>query len=330
MAVVKRREGATVAAAAKVAAKPATRKPKVKAPRSSSELQLPTKKSEPLQDMSQYSILVYGPPKIGKTSFLASFPDILFFFFEVGGKALSVHRFPQDQECVETWEQFVRGVDLLEKTDRFSCVAIDTGAAAYQLCSDWVCKSLGINNPGNDKYGKRDRSGIGWIALREEFAKQVRRIQHTGRGCHFVAHSKQETIETRGGPEFHKILPRFTGQCEQIVVPVVDHIFYIDTYRLKSGGVGRVLMTKGDDLVTAGHKTGSLAVMPRYVLLPEDKPEKDYEVISKAFRGDESVGLRTEDLMVSASTSEAVAEGLSRAKDEAALARIAAAEGGGD
>jgi len=328
MAVVKRREGATVAAAAKVTAKPAIRKPKVKAPRSSSELHLPTKKSEPLQDMSQYSILVYGPPKIGKTSFLASFPDILFFFFEVGGKALSVHRFPPDQECVETWEQFVRGVDLLEKTDRFGSVAIDTGAAAYQMCSAWVCQTLGINNPGNDRYGKRDKSGIGWITLREEFAKQIGRIQHTGRGCHFTAHSKQETIETRGGPEFHKIVPRLTGQCDQIIVPIVDQIFYIDTYRLKAGGVGRVLMTKGDDLVTAGHKTGSLAVMPRYVLLPEDQPGKDYEVISQAFRGDESVGLRAEDLMVSAAMTDAAAEGLGRAKNDAARGRIGVAKGG--
>ncbi len=294
----------------------------------SSSLQLPTAKTEVETDLARYSILVYGPPKIGKSSCLASFPHPLFFFFEVGGKGLEVYRFPPDQECIETWDQVIRGVDLLETTDKFANVVFDTGAAAYSLCLEACCKELRIPDIGSDTSGKKDRSAKGWKLLEREFYHQINRIQRTGRAVHFTAHSKVQQIESRSG-EFTRIIPRFTGQCERIITPLVDHIFFIDYYRLTAGGVGRVLLTKGDDLVQAGHKSGKVAPMPRYILLPEDKPDDDYKVIAAAFRG-ELEGLRPEDLKASATTSDAGAEMLETSKDDAARAALAAARGGAE
>ncbi len=177
--------------------------------------------------------------------------------------------------------------------------------------------------PDTAKTGKRDRSGAGWRFLENEFRSQIKRIVATGRGLHFTAHSKEAQIETRSGQEFVKIVPRFTGQCDRIIVPLVDHVFFIDYFRLKAGGVARVLITKGDDLIVAGHKKGT---MPRYLLLPEDEPERDYEVVSAAFKGDKSNALDATQIMVSASTSEAGAEALG--KEKRAKARESAKGGG--
>ena len=62
--------------------------------------------------------------------------------------------------------------------------------------------------------------------------------------------------------------------------------------------------------------------MPRYIRLPEDEPEKDYEVLSAAFKGDESNALGPDEIAVSASTSDAGAEALSKAKREDTMRKL--------
>ena len=325
MAEVKRR----ILSAAKASPKAKSKNPirvKDKTIQLASSLQLPTTKTVIETDLASYNILAYGQPKIGKTTIFASFPDPLFFFFEIGGKALSVFKFPSDQPCVETWEEVIRGVDLLETTDRFENVVFDDTAAAYSLCMDYVCRQLKIKRIEQDTSGKRDRSGLGWQALKMEFRHQIDRIQRTRRAVHFTAHSKDQKIETRS-TEFTRIVPRFTGQCESIIVPLVDHIFFVDYYRLTAGGIGRVLLTKGDDLVQAGHKSGAFKPMPRYILLPEDEPQRDYEIIAAAFRGEEK-GLDVSELQASAVTSEAGVTALAAEKIKDAQERVAAAKGG--
>ena len=55
-----------------------------------SGLTLPTEKSKPSSRLGDYTWLIYGAKKIGKTSLVAQFPETLILSFEPGTKALEV------------------------------------------------------------------------------------------------------------------------------------------------------------------------------------------------------------------------------------------------
>ncbi|HOK47887.1 MAG TPA: AAA family ATPase, partial [Bryobacteraceae bacterium] len=55
---------------------------------------LPTKKTPPRANLGDYSILIYGPTKIGKTTLASQFPEALFLATEPGLNALEAYQIP--------------------------------------------------------------------------------------------------------------------------------------------------------------------------------------------------------------------------------------------
>ena len=74
------------------------------------KLELSRTKSKPKPNIEDYSLLLYGRPKVGKTSFAAEFDSPIFLMCEPGGKALSIY-----QNAVENWEMFKKFVDLVKE-----------------------------------------------------------------------------------------------------------------------------------------------------------------------------------------------------------------------
>jgi len=58
------------------------------------QVPLPTEKTARSASLSAFTTLIYGKPKIGKSTFAASFPNALFLDTEGGLQSLSVHRVP--------------------------------------------------------------------------------------------------------------------------------------------------------------------------------------------------------------------------------------------
>ncbi len=55
---------------------------------------LPTTKTKPTTDLAKQSILLYGVPKLGKSSFASQFPEAMFFECEPGLNHLEVFKVP--------------------------------------------------------------------------------------------------------------------------------------------------------------------------------------------------------------------------------------------
>lgn len=202
------------------------------------KLTLPTERSEPKDKLQDYSILLYGMKKIGKTTLSSMFPKALFLFCEPGGKALSVYGRP-----VRNWKEFKSYVKLVCKSKEFENIIIDTADYAYDYCADYICKKLVIDHPSDEDWGK------GWKAVKTEMALEVNRLLHSGKGVIFISHSRDEEIKKHNGGTFNKTSSTLSKQAKELLEGLVD-IWAYYTYE----GEKRVLIIRGDDYVDAGHR----------------------------------------------------------------------------
>ena len=279
------------------------------------ELSLPDAPKVANFDLQEYTILVYGREKIGKTSFFCSFPDALFLTTEPGTKNLEIFEFNADDGACKNWALIRRAVDLLEKTDRFKNVIFDTVDRAYDMCLDYVCSKRGIEYPGEDAAGKQDW-GKSWKAVKGEFIDVVHRILQTGRGLCFTSHATESEISTRSGDKYTRIYPSMSGQARKVIEALVDLFFYAEYVRNSDGETSRVLITEGDETIWAGQRKCPHPI-PRFIPILE---EEGYSVLNDAFQG-EDVGLDPSTFMPGRQTSRTAAKLIQSAKGKAALAK---------
>lgn len=202
------------------------------------EVSLPTERSRPLTRLHDYSILMFGEKKIGKTDLSAQFPDTIHLMFEPGGKAQEIFQRP-----VHTWREFKGYVRLLKKDRRFANVAVDTVDLAYTRCFEYMMQKLGIEHPSDEAYGK------GWSAIRQEFGTEMATLMSIGKGVLFISHATEKEIKMRSGDKYEKIMPTLAGQGRDVVEGMVDLWFYYGY-----DGRDRVLTITGNDHIGAGHR----------------------------------------------------------------------------
>jgi hypothetical protein len=200
--------------------------------------ELPAKKSIPSDSLQDYSILIYGKKKIGKSTLASQFENTIFLMCEPGGKALSVY-----QVSVKNWQDFEGYIDLAIKDKRFRTIVIDTSDYAYEYCLEYVCEKLVIDHPSDEAYGK------GWKAVRKEFTRVINKLLHSGKGVIFISHSKDEEIKTRRNSSYHKVTSSMPGQARDVLEGLIDIWVNYDY-----DGKRRYLIIQGNDEIDAGHR----------------------------------------------------------------------------
>lgn len=203
-------------------------------------LSLPTSFTEPSNEFENYSLLLFGKKKIGKTSLAAQFSGekTLFIMTEPGAKSLRLKKVD-----ARSWTELLGYLSLLEKDESFTQIVLDTCDIAYELCFEYICEMKGIEHPGDEAYGK------GWSAVKGEFSSFMKRLLSLGKGVVLISHDKVKEVETYGGKKYTQIVPTLSGQAEDIVAGMVDMWFYY-TYENDQ----RVLILEGDDHISAGRR----------------------------------------------------------------------------
>lgn len=199
---------------------------------------LPEKRSVPSDALQDYSILIYGKKKIGKTSLAAQFEDTLFLMCEPGGKSLSIFKVD-----VRNWRELREYTRLAIKDDRFRTIVVDTADYSYEYCMDYVCDKLVMDHPSDEGYGK------GWKAVRAEYTDWVNDLLHSGKGVIFISHSKDEEFKTRKKDSFHKVVSSMSGQAKDVLEGLIDIWVNYDY-----DGRKRILTIQGNDEIDAGHR----------------------------------------------------------------------------
>ena len=222
---------------------------------------LPEKKTEPVTDLTGLKTLLYGSPKIGKSTFCSTMNAPLFLATEQGLGALSVYKVD-----IPDWNTLLEVGKELSGSNKYKTIVLDTVDNAYQFCLEAVCKKHGIQHPQDLDYGK------GWGLVNHEFQRVLTKLSHQHRGFVLVSHAKIETIKTRTS-EITRAVPTIPGSARRFIIGLVDVILYAEATETEKG-VQRVLHAMPSESWEAGDRTGKL---------PETMP-LDYKAVAKAFK----------------------------------------------
>ena len=174
-----------------------------------------------------YTWLLHGPPKIGKSTLCALLKDPttkkapFFFRFEEGTKGLTTYG------CSPVgWEAYKNYLRNLWKMRRkmkndfpFNYFIMDTVDLQFKQCHAYISKKHKITHASDMEWGK------GWEFLVDEFARVSAFVQKFNVGVILISHSKEAEIKTRT-MSVTKMQPTLTGTCRRVILPAVDIIGY--------------------------------------------------------------------------------------------------------
>lgn len=212
---------------------------------------LPTARSKPSNELAAKSILIYGPPKIGKSTFASKFPDALFLECEPGLGSLEVFKVP-----TYTWKDLMSAYDLIAGGKHsFKTIVIDTVDNAFKYCTDYVNSENSVKYEGDMPHGK------GWAFVKNEWHRMLTKFASLPYGLILLSHATEREIETRTGTA-KKTVPSLPDRARGVVLGMVDMILYCDTISVtdKAGvvSVQRIVRTKPHPSYEAGDRTGKL------------------------------------------------------------------------
>lgn len=178
---------------------------------------LPTQKTPPKQTLSDQTVLIYGPTKIGKSEWCSNAESALFISTEPGLNSLEVYQVP-----VATWDELLAiCAEIADGNHAFKTVIIDTVDNAYKMCCEYVCKKYGAEHESDIGYGK------GYSITNNEFHRVINKLAFLPYGLYLVSHSQEIEIETRTG-KYTKVVPTLPEKARKIVLGLVDIILYCD------------------------------------------------------------------------------------------------------
>lgn len=228
---------------------------------------LPTKQTKGKIDIEEIRLLLYGPPKIGKTALASGFPNTVFAATEKGYKSLKIYK-----KDIEDWDMFKDFInDIVKGNHDFRTVVIDTADLLFDKCSQAVCERLGIEHESEAEWGR------GWTATKEEFTRTINKLMQSRYGVIFISHTKGDKITTKV-EEITKTVPTLNNQARKILLPLVDTIgcMRYKTYKFKESGKKKVkyeerliVSFKPSESIEAGDRTGLLPSELKLEIIPE-------------------------------------------------------------
>ena len=229
---------------------------------------LPIKKSEKNTNLSDQVILVYGRPKIGKSTLCSYFDDAVFLATEPGLNHLEVNKVN-----ITSWKKFLEAcAELAGGKHNFKTVIVDTVDNLITYCSDYVCTENNIDHPSELPHGK------GWSMVTTELKRAVIKLAALPYGLIMVSHAKQEEIETKT-KKYNRFSPDLSGKNKSVVLNMQDIILFMDS-GMKDGEEVGIVRTKPSLFWDAGDKSKLLA--PE-IMFPLANPKVAYDKIKQAF-----------------------------------------------
>lgn len=219
---------------------------------------IPTTKTKPVFNIANYNWLIYGQPKIGKSTFASQFEDVLFIPTEAGLGALEVYK-ATEKDYITSWNEFKNIVSevktQVDKGDfHFKMVCIDTVDNLYDMCLQQVCEENKWEHPSDGAFGK------GWSAVNAEFKIWILRLASMVKII-FTSHATEKEVEIKK-IKTQRTQPTLSGKAGEFVMGMVDMIGYISNDPSKDGE--RVVYFIGHDALVAGDRTNRMGKVVKF------------------------------------------------------------------
>lgn len=214
-------------------------------------MSLPTQKTPPRDSMSDLTILIYGPSKIGKSTLCSNADNALFIATEAGLNSLDVY-----QQPIASWQDMLNVcADIAKGDHQFKTIILDTVDNAYKMCSDYICKKNNIQHESDLGFGK------GFTLVNNEFQRVLTKLSLMPYGFYLISHAQDKEMDTPNGKRI-KTIPTLPAKAREIVLGMVDIILFCDM-EMVVGPDGkaterRVMRTKPSALYEAGDRTKRL------------------------------------------------------------------------
>lgn len=232
--------------------------------------------AHPLQGRS---IVIHGPPKVGKTVLSARFPGpVIFFATEKGHDFLPKKIRESLIRCTtdDGWETFRRATIPECKT-----IVVDTIDQSYSQCLDHVCKRKGFSHPDEAGHGR------GWAEVRREFVAGHTQLaeyaEEQGATLIYISHTKTDELQlaTR---KLSRLVTTMSGQCAGIINANVDHIWFLGYARHEQDAMAapkeeRALWLLGSESVQAGTRDPQISRLKQHGIISPLHEQGSYQQI---------------------------------------------------
>ncbi|MGE8033892.1 hypothetical protein B1B04_09390 [Lysinibacillus sp. KCTC 33748] len=198
------------------------------------------------RDLREKIVVIYGEPKVGKTTIASQFPKALLLAFEKGYNALAGVM----AQNVTKWADFKKVLRQLENAqvkEKFETIIVDTADLSYASCEKFILQREGVDKIGDIPYGG------GYKLVRDEFDTVLRSIPMMGYGLVMISHAQVQTITAEDGAEYSKTVPTLTKQPRGIVLSMADIIGYAKSIE-REGESKTALFLRGTQQFEAGSR----------------------------------------------------------------------------
>lgn len=165
-------------------------------------------------------ICIYGGPGIGKTTFAAMAPDVVFIRCEDGLGSLEVDTFDQAATFMDVVQQLEA---LRDQEHAFKWAAIDSASALETLICEAVCRDNGKSSLSEFKWG--DGYTLVFEYWRGLF-NIIQQINAKGVGVFLIAHSEFVKYESPDAETYDRAQPKLNKKTLGLICESVDVIAY--------------------------------------------------------------------------------------------------------
>ncbi len=205
-------------------------------------------------------IMLYGQPKIGKSTLASCFPGVYFLATKHGYKALKIQK-----QIIPNWPSFVSFVKwaaVHRKTLKpVNAFCLDTATNLAKFCQQWCCGRSGIAHPSDQEWGK------GWDAVRDEFTFWILALAELKKGIIFIAHETEREVVTRA-IRLTKTVPDLPNSAAKFLNALVDitaRLSYVKRSKKDSElGEKRCLYLRPNETSDAGTRFGQLPLRIKF------------------------------------------------------------------
>ena len=191
------------------------------------------------------SLLLYGAPKVGKTSMLSSLDDCLIIDTEKGARMIEgyIQEVNSRDELINTL------IDIKDSKDiSYKYIAIDTIDKVAEWAERRVCEEEGVKSIADLAFGK------GYGLVREKVTKTVSAFKEVAEHLIIIGHRKVAYAVTEGNPIVVPESLDLTGKLKNVIMSSCDAIGYV--YRNDKEDL--MVSFKANEAIEAGSRCAHL------------------------------------------------------------------------
>ncbi len=246
-------------------------------------MELSKHKSKIETDPMRYIWMLYGEPKIGKTTIASKMPHAYFIATEPGHKFLELYKTDVGNwvELMDTCAQLVKE----KETSGFKTVVFDTASNAFEMLCDHIVKEAHEDgmNEGKLSFGK------GFAAAKKQFKALLVALANHGFGIVLIVHEMLKDSNFHG-VERSRYLPNLSKVSRDSMVPLCDFIGRMFAGKMDKDGemaYCRFIAFEGTPEYEAGDRTNRLAPHGKIELV---SPDTCWGCVAQLFEdGDDTV-----------------------------------------